>query len=534
MRKLWSLLKVQLLTTLGINKELFSKDENGKQRLIFSGILLCIIGIIIIGISTFYSIMLAFVLSKFQKMELLIAIMMASASIVILFTTIYKTKGMLFGFKDYDTIMSLPVKVKTIVNSRMIMLYLMNIFLTIAVMGPAGLVYGITMYMSISFYIIYIVMMFFIPFVPIVIATIIGTLISMVASKFKHKNLFETTITFGVLIIIVILSMNAKGIEGDFENIGVLVGDIIYKTYPLSKMFVTALCYNDIYSLLLFISISLLIFLVFVSIIAKKYKYINTVFTTIKTHSNYKLSKYKKYSQFESLYYKEVKRYFSSTLYIVNTSFGLIMLLLLVGAIVILNPVELGEILKIPGFSENINSFLPIVISIFVAMTCTTACSISLEGNNLWILKSSPISVRNIFLSKVAVNLTITVPTILFSSTSLGIYLKPTVLQWILFYITPITYACFISIMGILINLFFPKMEWVNEVVVIKQSMATFLAMLIGIISVSVPFVSIIKFNWIPKELLLIIITCIIFMATVFICILLDKKGKSLFLRLSK
>lgn len=191
MRKLWSLLKVQLLTTLGINKELFSKDENGKQRLIFSGILLCIIGIIIIGISTFYSIMLAFVLSKFQKMELLIAIMMASASIVILFTTIYKTKGMLFGFKDYDTIMSLPVKVKTIVNSRMIMLYLMNIFLTIAVMGPAGLVYGITMYMSISFYIIYIVMMFFIPFVPIVIATIIGTLISMVASKFKHKNLFE-------------------------------------------------------------------------------------------------------------------------------------------------------------------------------------------------------------------------------------------------------------------------------------------------------------------------------------------------------
>ena len=533
MRKLWALLKIQLLIILGINKVLNSKDENGKQKLILTLILFGTFGILIIGVSTFYSLMLFLVFSKLDKMELLITIMMAGTSMFTLFTTIYKTKGTLFVFKDYDTIMSLPIKTKTIINSRMIMLYLMNILLTVVIMAPAGIIYGITMSSSISFYLLFTLLIFFIPFIPMVIATIIGTSISMVASRFKHKNLFETVLTFGILISVVIFSMNLKGIEGEFGNLGIVFGDLIYKSYPVAKLFVNAICYNDIYSLLMFVGTSLLIFTIFVWILSEKYKAINTAFTTIKARSNYKLGVFKKFSQFESLYYKEVRRYFSSTLYIVNTSFGLIMLLFLVGAIVILNPTELEQILEIPGFSENINSLLPLVISIFVALTCTSACSISLEGKNLWILSSSPIKVRSIFLSKAAVNLTITVPTILFCSTSLGLYLRPSIIEWIFIYLTPLTYACFISIMGLVINLIFPKMEWASELVVIKQSMATFMAILIGIISTIAPFIAIFRFTDISRTLFIGITTCVIFIATVGMYIFLVKNGNRLFARLN-
>ena len=533
MNKLWGLLKIQMLNTLGINKVLKSKDENSKQKLIITLILLIIFGIGIIGISTFYSLMLALFLRKLDKMELLIAIVMAVTSIFTMFTTIYKTKGTLFGFKDYDAIMSLPIKTKTIISSRMIMLYLVNILLTFVIMGPAGVIYGISISSPITFYLLFTFSILFVPFIPLVIATIIGTTISMVASRFKHKNLLETILSFGILILVFIISINMKGIEKDFDNIGIAIGDSIYKSYPMAKLFVNAICDNNIFSLLIFIGTSVLIFTIFVWVIAKKFKAINTAFTTIKAKSNYKLGVFKKFSQFESLYYKELRRYFSSALYIVNTSFALIMLLIMVGAIVIINPTELEQMLEIPGFSENINSLLPLVISIFVAMTCTSACSISLEGKNLWILSSSPINVRSIFLSKAAVNLTITIPTILFCGTSLGIYLTPTTTEWILLYLTPIIYACFISIMGIVINLIFPKMEWASELMVIKQSMATLIAMVIGILSIGLPFAVTVMYTNISRSLLILLISGVIFIVTVGLYIFLTKKGNKLFMRLN-
>jgi len=87
--------------------------------------------ILLLMISFLFSSGQAYTFRKVDKMDLLPAITMAIASIITLFTTIYKVNGILYAFKDYDFIMSMPVKIKKIIYSRMVLLYLMNLTFTL-------------------------------------------------------------------------------------------------------------------------------------------------------------------------------------------------------------------------------------------------------------------------------------------------------------------------------------------------------------------------------------------------------------------
>ncbi|MNT33789.1 hypothetical protein D3C72_1697320 [compost metagenome] len=57
----------------------------------------------------------------------------------------------------------------------------------------------------------------------------------------------------------------------------------------------------------------------------------------------------------------------------------------------------------------------------------------------------------------------------------------------LLLLVIPVIYACYSALMGVMINLKLPKLEWTSEVQVVKQSAAVLVAMLIGIISLLVP-----------------------------------------------
>jgi ABC-2 type transport system permease protein len=58
-------------------------------------------------------------------------------------------------------------------------------------MVPMMIAYGILATPGIAFYVICITLIFFIPLVPVVLASILGTVIAYTASKFKHNNLLN-------------------------------------------------------------------------------------------------------------------------------------------------------------------------------------------------------------------------------------------------------------------------------------------------------------------------------------------------------
>jgi ABC-2 type transport system permease protein len=190
-----------------------------------------------------------------------------------------------------------------------------------------------------------------------------------------------------------------------------------------------------------------------------------------------------------SLYKRELKRYFSSVNYVLNTGVGFVIFTMASVALIFTGGDKLNLMIKIPAIANIIEKAGPIAISFFVVMSCSTACAISLEGKNLWIIKSMPLSTKTIFLSKLAVNLTLSIPAILINSSIFAFVFKFNFEQTLLMYLIPLAYAFFTAFGGLAINLNFPNFTWSNEITVIKQSASVMLSVLLGMASVAVPLI---------------------------------------------
>lgn len=487
MINIWRLTKIQLLSSFGLNKALHARDAKERRKLLFASIGI-VMGMLAIAVASFgYSYTMAIGFEQIGRMELLLAIMMAVTSVVGFFTTIYKAGGVLFDFKDYDLVMSLPVKTSHVVASRVLQLYGLNLFFTLIVMLPAGVVYALKMNPNALYYVLFLATLLCIPLVPIIAATIIGAMISWISSRFRGSRIISIVLTFAVIIAFMAGSFQLNGNGQLLADAGAQMADMIYKLYPLTAMYVDAVCSYRIGSFLLFVAISLIAFMLFAVVLGSRFKAIHTGLTTSHTRSKYQMKSLQASTPFTALYKKELRRYFSSSLYVMNTSIGMILLLVMSIAVLFVGSDELGQLVEIPELSIYLGRLAPLFVSLFIVISCTSACSISLEGRNLWILKSSPVSKLTILLSKVAVNLTITVPILVISCTLLVLSLHTGWVDSLMLFLIPIIYACFTAMMGVLINMKFPKLEWTSEVTVIKQSAAVLVSMLIGFISLAIP-----------------------------------------------
>ena len=487
MNKLAILLKVYALNSLGINKARYSKDAKEKRKFISYLCLMAFSVLILAGVSFMYSFMMAEQLKAIGGMDLLLGIMMMATSLVTLLTTIYKGATVLFGFKDYDMLMSLPVKTNTIVISRIIMLYTMNLLFGFLVMIPAVIVYCLNVAVNWVFYPVFVICLLLIPVVPMVIATILSTLISIVASRFRRKNGLGVLLMVALFVAVMVLSFQMGNFMVDFGNIAQALMNTITHIYPLTQTFVDAVCKLNGVALLIFVAVAVVLTVAYALVIGKYFKKINTALTSSKARSNYKMTELKTGSAFSALVRRERKRYFSSSLYLLNTGVGMIMVTLLSVALLFFGAQVVEVFLEIPGFSQNIGKLVPFVVALFVGMSSTTASSISLEGKNLWILKSLPVSAQMILKSKLALNLLVTVPAVLLNGILLAISLKLNVESIAAALIFPSFYAVLIAQMGLALNLKNPNLEWKSEAVPIKQGMPVMLTMFGGMIFAIVP-----------------------------------------------
>jgi hypothetical protein len=482
MYKVMRLVRVQLWAVLSDMLSI-GKNRSKKPKMLFAGILF--FTLVMSSVAFIYCAMIGTGLKMYNSLDLLPALIMAVTSFVILITTIFKVKGTIFGFRDYDMVMSLPVSTGLIAISRLVILYALNFLFVIIMMIPMMAVYGILARPSFLFYIIGFITMLIVPLGPIVIASLIGTLIAYISSKFKRSNLLNLIISIAFFAAIVGSSFTFNEDGQKLLNITKMLTNRINQIYPLALLYRKALVDYDILALLLFVGISVLAFALYTILFHKVFKRMNTLMMTGAARTNYKLGELKTSSPLKSLYIKELKRYFSSTLYVLNTGFGIVMLTL--GAIALIF-VDLDKLLKASGSSEAMANYIPVYVIFCTLFTCTTMVSISLEGKNVWIMKSLPVLPKTVFLSKIAVNLTILSPAIL-DAILIGIILKMDPLQ--VFSMLLVVMACgiFISLYGLVINLLLPNFNWTAEVTVIKQSAATMITVFSGMGYAAVLFV---------------------------------------------
>jgi len=196
---------------------------------------------------------------------------------------------------------------------------------------------------------------------------------------------------------------------------------------------------------------------------------------------------------------KEIKRYLSSPIYIINTSFGL--LLSLAGTIMLVfddSILESLELLKTAGIDLPISIIFYVFILFIICMTQITASSISLEGRTIDITKSLPVDAKEILKSKMLTSFIIEIPFFIISYLIFIIKFKINLLHLLFLIILIFVSVLFISSLGLIINLKYPKMNAKNDTEIVKQSMS---AMISTFVSLVISMGSIILIIYLTKYL---------------------------------
>lgn len=337
----WILVKNRLIAQLGIHVFRYEKDKKKRN----SKILVSIAVVICLSIMAVYSGGIAYGYGYLGMAELIPGMALFISSLITIFFTMFKAKEELFAFEDYDMVMSLPIPVSTIINSRLINMYLWNTFFALLVMLPMGISFGYFTSPSFVFYIIWIISIFLVPLIPTIVAAVFGAVITAISSKFRFANAAATILSIGFIVAIMLLSMTTTTPDtgfGKFINpetgdmnvealasLAPIISDSLNRIYPPTKLFTEGIVNGSMSSYLLFAGVSLVCYGVFVLLLSINYREINTALTSHRTKGNYKVASLQQSSMLIALYKKTILRILKSTVCATNLLVGCVLAIIM-------------------------------------------------------------------------------------------------------------------------------------------------------------------------------------------------------------
>ncbi len=385
-------------------------------------------------------------------------------------------------------IMSLPVKKSDIVLSRLTMIYFTNLLISVIVVLPTIVIFGVSAEAGIYGSIMLLFFMPFLPIIPMIISLALGVLITALSCRSKHKNIYSLALSTLAVLLVVIASTQVQNMGTDeLLNIGFVISNVADKLYPPATLISKAFESQNWLLFSMFAGISILVSVIFTVVVSYFYQSLNTITSNYAT-TRYEDKPLKVSSPFKAMYKREFHRYFSCTIYALNSTIGIILLFAASVLLLFFSPEILEKQIGIIGLNQILRGVLPFVIAVFITMTATASASLSLEGKSRWIMCSIPVRAIDIFNAKIAVNLTVIFPFMLISTVLLGITMKVSLIQAVFLCIVPTVYALFISVFGMYMNVKFPKYDWTSEYYAIKGgSISVLSSMGVGMLSSLIP-----------------------------------------------
>lgn len=409
------------------------------------------------------------------------SVMIFLSSIICLVLTFMKGSRFLFGFSDFDLLMSLPLTPRVIIASKLFSLYLLNLLFSVFALLPAMLLYcwHLQNYWALLGSILVVP---FVPLLPLLLGLLLTTVISLIASNFRHQQLVVVLLSLGGVIALFAGSLSVTGYDN--SELDQLLRSALVQlegTYPLLRWIKEGFSGQPLL-LLLFIFLSIVPTSLFLLVLDRYYLEINTRLTIRVKKSIFKLETFKQRNIFLSLLEKELRLCFSSALYVTNSVIGVILFLAAAISFPFLTD-QMAAALP-AGFSiEQFLPWLPYLPCLFLGITTTTSAAISMEGKNYWQYASMPVSVGKIYRAKLAINLLLFLPPLWLGCLILAVTFSLSALSSLFLFLLPTSFCLFICTLSLKFNQRYPNFNWMNEQQVIKQSLPVFLTMIVGLIS---------------------------------------------------
>jgi len=471
-------LRSALASTQGRKKDgTVAKPTKGK--LILFAVLYLYLAVIFLGLFTLYAAALAPILVESGQDTMYFGIFTVVAFSVIFILTIFETKSELFDCKDNELLLSMPISPRHIVISRILIVMIYNYLESAVVLLPAIVVYAV--YGGSATGVIGgTLLMLTLPLLSTALASGVGYAVAEITRRTKKNSLVTTLVS---LVMMGLYFVVYFAFMGEFS--GVLDGET---TVLPDNAFLCA-----VGSAAMLSPVPLIVFLVLSFGSAYlAWRIISANYISVVTDKRgasrveYKRVRLEKRSAFVAMSRKELAKFFTSSLYMLNSAMGVIFTVILAVIVLANRGVLLTLIDELTVMGVDGRAMLSVLLIAAMVMTSsmnmTSASALSLEGSNLWIIKTMPIPARTVLLAKCVPHALVTVIPGVVASVLLAIACNAPAILWPFFILTPAVTNILFAFVGIALNTAFPKFEFDNETQPIKQSLAMFLAMTAGFV----------------------------------------------------
>ena len=476
---LWKLIKIRLQGMFRRNVSRGGKRKKG-TAILFGLLMLYCLGVFCFMFYMMFSALAEafWPLEQFRWFYFALVGLMSFA--LSFFLTAFTAKSELFEAKDNELLLAMPIRPRLIFLSRMAVLMGTEYLISLIVMVPAGLAWFFTAGFNAVTLILYCLASLLLPICSAGLACLVGWLLARLTARARNKTLVTMVFSLLFLAVYFVLYFNANAyLQKLLQNYQALAGGMMGWGF-LFYWYGAGIAAADPLLLLGFAAVCLAVLALTAYLLGRSFLKVTATGTAKKKKkSSSEQPQLRRSTLSAALLKKEFKRFTSSAIYMMNCGLGLI--LSVIAAVALLLNADV-----IRGFLREFSFLTPtelalaasIMLSFLASMDNITAPSVSLEGKNLWILRTAPVPAGRILNAKLQLHLCLCAPVSLLLSVAAGIVLQSDLLGWLALVLVPQLFVLLVGVFGLMMNLLLPKLDWTNEAVPVKQGMSGFVTMM--------------------------------------------------------
>lgn len=394
------------------------------------------------------------------------------------FGSVFNTYSGLYLAKDNDLLLSMPIPVRVIMTSRLLSVYLMGLMYSGIVILPAIIVYWFTVPVTAGRILGGVVLLVDISLFVLTLSCALGWVVAKISLKLKRKSFITVIVSLVFFGLYYFVCFRSQAMITDLLLNAEDVGNRIKGIYPL-YLFGRVGCGDGVAMLIVSAMVIALLALVWY-LIARSFLHIATASgNTAKTVYHEKAVK--PVSADAALLRKELGRFTSSPLYMLNCGLGTVFLVVLaVLALIKGREVFLMMNALFAGGEGFVTVLAALCLCLLAGSNDISTPSVSLEGKSLWIAQSLPIDPWQALRAKLRMHLLITELPLVVCAVCVAAVSGAALPEIVMMLVTPMVYVVLSAAFGLFMGLKRPNLNWTSEVAPIKQGLAVFLSMFGG------------------------------------------------------
>lgn len=395
------------------------------------------------------------------------------------FGSVFSTYSSLYKAKDNDLLLSMPIPSAKILMVRLFGVFAMGLLYELIVMIPTLIVYFLNVQLDIPAVVFSLLIPLVLSIFVLTLSCILGWVVAVISSRLKNKNIVTVLLSLVFIAAYYYFYMKAyemlQGILADAQAVGNSIKSVLY---PFYHMGLAAEGRGG--SMLIFTGIMAALFGIVYFVLSRSFLRLVTS-NRGAAKARYREKAVRAGTVSGALLRKEMRRFLGSPTYMLNCGLGIVLMLAAAVALLI-KAGTVSEMLRqvFAGHEDWVALLMIAAVCLITTMNDITAPSVSLEGKNLWLVQSFPVSAWQVLTAKLKLHMLLTLVPALALVICVEVVVRPALSYGVMLPIITGLFVLLMALIGLCLNLKMPNVNWTNETVPVKQSMGVMLTLFGG------------------------------------------------------